>query len=394
MKQVRVLKIVFIAMSVFLLTWRAGAQTTVQGSFIHGGIARTYRIYVPAIYNSSVPVPLVLNLHGYGSNNTSQEAYGDFRPIADTANFIIVHPNGTLDGSGNLYWNSFGWSLVDDVGFLSALIDTVSAAYTIDENSIYSTGMSNGGFMSYDLACSLSSRIAAIASVTGSMTPGHKNSCVPLRPVPVMQIHGTADATVPYNGSATMVHIDSLVKFWVQYNNCLPAPAITALPDVNATDGCTAERHLFSGGAMGSTVELYKVNGGGHSWPGAPVNINVTNMDFSASREIWRFFRKYKLSGLTGEEPGPGLSSLSVFPNPADGIFYLKTENPDGRQPGIKIYNVLGEPVAARVQPGGNSGEVQIDLSLQPEGIYFVLLSLEGFTKKGKIIKSNGFLKN
>lgn len=394
MMQASLIKIAFALIVVFLHIRQAGAQTTVQGSFLYGGLTRTYRIYVPAIYNASAPVPLVLNLHGYGSNNIGQEAYGDFRPIADTANFIVVHPNGTLDGSGNLYWNSFGWSLVDDVGFLSALIDTVSAAYTIDENSIYSTGMSNGGFMSYDLACSLSSRIAAIASVTGSMTPGHKNSCVPLRPVPVMQIHGTADATVPYNGSTTMVHIDSLVKFWVQYNNCLPVPAITALPDVNTTDGCTAERHLFSSGAMGSTVELYKVNGGGHSWPGAPVNINVTNMDFSASVEIWRFFRKYKLTNLTGEAPGPEISATSVFPNPSDGIFYLETENGNEILQEIKVYNVLGETVIARIQPGGDTGEFKIDLSSQPEGIYFVIIPLGDIIEKEKIIKSNGFLKN
>jgi polyhydroxybutyrate depolymerase len=103
------------------------AQTIVNGSFVHDGINRTYRLYIPEVYNPSTPVPLLFNLHGYGSNNIEQEFYGDFRPIADTANFIIAHPNGTLDPGGNRYWNAFGGADVDDVGFLSSLIDTISA---------------------------------------------------------------------------------------------------------------------------------------------------------------------------------------------------------------------------------------------------------------------------
>lgn len=386
MQHVRLPRIAFLAMSAFLLIWQAGAQTTVQGSFVHGGLTRTYRIYVPAVYNASVPVPLVLNLHGYSSNNMQQEAYGDFRPIADTANFIIVHPNGTLDGSGNLYWNSFGWSLVDDVGFLSALIDTVIAAYNIDENSIYSTGMSNGGFMSYDLACSLSNRIAAIASVTGSMTPAHKNSCSPSHPVPVMQIHGTTDGTVPYNGSSTMLHIDSLVKYWVQYNNCSLTPSVNTLPNTNTSDNCTAEHHVFNGGSMGSTVELYKIIGGGHSWPGAPFNINTTNMDFSASVEIWRFFRKYKLSVLTGRPSVENASFVSVYPNPSNGIFYLGTGGEKDKIAVRKadVYNILGEKILTAF-PGQDG---LLDMSFCPGGIYFLTISQGDQVKKEKIIKN------
>ena len=98
------------------------AQSNTSHTIQHNGITREYKIYVPAIYNGSTAVPLVFNLHGYTSNNAEQEYYGNFRPIADTANFIIVHPNGTLDGGGNRYWNAFGNPGVDDVGFLSLLI--------------------------------------------------------------------------------------------------------------------------------------------------------------------------------------------------------------------------------------------------------------------------------
>lgn len=361
------------------------AQTTVQGNFIYKGLARNYRIYIPAIYSGSTPVPLILNLHGYGSNNTQQEAYGDFRPIADTANFIIVHPNGTLDGSGNLYWNTFGWSTIDDVGFLSALIDTISADYMIDPDRIYSTGMSNGGFMSYDLACSLSNRIAAIASVTGSMTPGHKNSCNPLHPVPVMQIHGTADATVPYTGSSTMINIDTLVSFWVQFNSCSLTPAITNVPNSNTSDGCTAENFLYDGGSNGSAVELYKVTGGGHSWPGAPININVTNMDFKANVEIWRFFRKYKLSDLTLVNEPAVKAEFSIYPNPSSGKFYMEVTEIESVNR-VEIYNILGVKIHSMRPVMGRN---EINVTTQPPGVYFVQTTLTGAINSSQVIITN-----
>ena len=154
----------------FIFSLNAGfSQTTIISGFEMDGLERTYRIYIPEIYNDGYAVPLVLNLHGYGSNGFEQELYGDFRPIADTANFIIVSPDGALDGFGATHWNTFGTSSVDDVNFLSALIDTVASQYNLDHSRIYSTGMSNGGFMSYKLACQLSGRIAAVASVTGTI---------------------------------------------------------------------------------------------------------------------------------------------------------------------------------------------------------------------------------
>lgn len=394
-----VYSIFLIAAFIVVFPGNSTAQTTISGSFLYGGLTRTYRIYIPAIYNPAVPVPLVLNLHGYTSNNIQQEAYGNFKTIADTANFIIVHPNGTMDGNGNLFWNCFGASSVDDVGFLSALIDTVSASYNIDPNRVYSTGMSNGGIMSYHLACSLNDRIAAIASVTGTMSPSMKNSCNPQHPTPVLEIHGTADATVAYNGNTSFVPIDSLVKYWAIFNNCSLSPSVTTLPNINTTDGCTAERHVFSGGDMGSSVELFKIIGGGHSWPGAPINLNVTNMDFSASVEIWRFFRNYKLNVLTGEPPAMANnpSSLTIFPNPSSGIFCFsaghETFSTEGGQ--IQIFNVLGNPVYTENIPGtysaGRYETFTIDLSVQPDGFYMISFSSGIIKKRVKILKTSTF---
>ena len=156
------------------------SQQTINASITHGGLQRDYILYVPTSYSAATSAPLVFNFHGYTSNANEQMWYGDFRPIADTAGFIIVHPNGTLDNSGTSHWNvGWGGSTVDDIGFTESLIDNLSATYNIDNNRIYSTGMSNGGFMSYQLACELSDRIAAIASVTGSMSTNWFNSCSP-----------------------------------------------------------------------------------------------------------------------------------------------------------------------------------------------------------------------
>ena len=113
------------------------SQSVVR-SFMHGGVEREYRIYIPIVYTGNDAVPLLLNLHGYTSNAFEQEIYGDFRPIADTANFILVHPQGTTDAGGTTFWNAFGspTETVDDVSFISALIDTVAVNYNIYEDRV------------------------------------------------------------------------------------------------------------------------------------------------------------------------------------------------------------------------------------------------------------------
>jgi polyhydroxybutyrate depolymerase len=363
------------------LTILAPAQTTIDESFIHDGIVRTYRIYIPEIYDPSTEVPLLFNLHGYGSNNLEQEFYGDFRPIADTANFIIVHPNGTIDNNNNRFWNTFGGSNVDDLGFIGALADTIIAQYNIDQNRIYSAGMSNGGFMSYHLACFLSSRITAVASVTGSMTIAAYNTCDPVQPVPVMQVHGTLDAIVPYNGSFFFVPVETLVDFWVEHNNCDPEAVIIQIPDIDSTDGCTAEQFIFLNGDHGSSVEFFKITGGGHSWPGASVNINITNMDFSASTEIWRFLSQFSKDQLTTGIRAKNLSvySFELFPNPSHGTFTLRFA--DDAMKTILITNPSGHKVLEQ-----SSRCVQTELILPRRGLYLLTVFQRDTVETRKLI--------
>jgi polyhydroxybutyrate depolymerase len=356
------------------------SQQTINGTIQHGGLTREYILYVPASYQSGIAVPLVFNFHGYTSNATEQMNYANFRPIADTANFIIVHPMGTNDGSGQPFWNA-GWGgTVDDIGFTQALIDTLSGQYSINQNRIYSTGMSNGGFMSYGLACSLSNRFAAIASVTGSMNYSQSLSCSPQHPIPVMQIHGTADATVPYNGILNyMDSISKVLRYWVNFNNCDVIPTVTQVPNTNLTDGSTAEHFIYSNGNNGVEVEHFKVIGGGHTWPGSPFIIGVTNQDFNACKEIWRFFSKYDLNGkILGVEPLEQ-TPIVVYPNPVEEIFQIDGIN---ALESIELLDIAGNKV-----PFSLESPKEVNVSGLKSGIYFCQLKTGNQAVSIKFVK-------
>ncbi|MCW3078557.1 MAG: hypothetical protein JWO32_3166, partial [Bacteroidetes bacterium] len=360
---------------------KAQSGVTIYDSIISGGLQRKFRLYVPNSYNSTTASPLILNLHGYTSNSQQQMSYSNFMPIADTAKFLIVHPDGTFS-SGQQYWNAGFGGAVNDVQFLSQLIDSIKANYNIDLNSVYSCGMSNGGIMSYYLACNLSNRIAAIASVTGDML-NVWSSCTPPsgRPFPVMEIHGTNDGTVFYNGDGTFAPIDSVVKKWRKYNNCIPTAGITNVPDVNTTDGCTAVNYKYSGGTNGATVELYKINGGSHSWPGAFPVIGNTNEDFNASAEIWRFFRKYKLNQLMANvgfsEKEKDSETLKLYPNPASQIINFSPLK-ENKTFHAEFYDVTGKLIKKEVTQGA------IVISDLKDGVYFITLINEATTQHFK----------
>lgn len=360
------------------------AQTVQTGSFVYDGVTRSYSYYVPASYVPGQPVPLVMGLHGSSSSGDAFFQYRDFRPAADTANFIIVNPNGTtmLGISFWNYGNVFG-STVDDAGFLEALIDTISAHYSINQQRIYCAGMSNGSFMSYRMACD-SDRFAAIGCVTGSMSVSMYNSCNPSYPMPRIHIHGTDDGTNPYAGNSTMKGIEEVTAFWVAENNCNPTPAITNVPNTNTSDNATATRYLYSNGVDGHTVELFKVTGGGHTWPGTvmPGSSGNTCMDFDATKELWRFFSQYERN-----------QTLSVIENDADPIIFWPNPVSDRLNiryenhviTGIQITNIQGKMV--RTVSGKEIQSVDVN-GLDP-GAYHLNIEGNGFTATRKLMVSN-----
>jgi polyhydroxybutyrate depolymerase len=361
------------------------AQKTIDKTISHGGLTRQYRLYIPANYTGSKSVPLLFNFHGFTSNNQQQEFYGDFRPLSNKEGFIICLPQGTVGGPTNQTFFNVGFfpSAVDDLGFTNMLIDTISAAYKIDAKRVYSAGMSNGGFMSYHLACN-SSRFAAVASVTGSFTESMAKTCKPPRPTPIIEIHGTADATVPYTGmtgSLNFLSIDSVLNYWVKFNKCNPTPTITDVPNTSTTDNATAKRSVWTGGKDGVTVEHFKVEGGGHTWPGAAIPIGVTCQDFKAVDEIWRFFKQYALTVSANDILSD--HSFSIYPNPANDQLTIETDEQDEYQ--AQIIDLQGSIVQKNISIGVQK---TLDIAHLPTGIYVLRLSSE----KGQINKK--FVKN
>ncbi|MES2514963.1 MAG: PHB depolymerase family esterase [Bacteroidota bacterium] len=366
----------------FFLVGYTNAQTTVNGSFVHDGITRTYSFYVPTIYTPGLAVPMVIGLHGTSSSGTQFAQYRDFRPIADTANFIMVHPDGTTL-FGQKFWNYgnvFG-STVDDVGFIEALIDTISAHYTVNQNRIYCAGMSNGGFMTYYLACQ-TNRFAAIGSVTGSMGTTMYNNCNPVRPTPSIHVHGTSDPTNPYAGNSTSKSIPAVTRFWVNQNSCDTTPVITQVPNTNTSDGSTAERHLYSNGINNHTVEHFKVTGGEHTWPGCPMpaSTDVTCMDFDARIELWRFFRQYEINRSTSVKTNQPLLELNIWPNPAQRQLHIEAGNR------LVTHVTVTDMQGGIIREFSNDNIQVIDLGYLNAGCYIAKISGKDFQAIKKLI--------
>ena len=387
-KYLYIMKKLFILIFLLSISLSYGQQT-IYDTISHDGLQRSFILYVPTSYSSNVSSSLIVNFHGYGSNALEQMLYSGFFRIADTSGFLVVHPNGTIDTLGQTYWNA-GWGgAVDDIGFTAALIDSLSSGYNIDPERVYSTGMSNGGFMSYALACSLSDRIAAVASVTGSMAVTQIPVCSPQHPMPVMQIHGTADFTVPYNGIPGMVEpIANVIGYWVNFNHCDTTPVFTLMPDINVTDGCTAEHYLYQNGTNGVEVEHYKIIGGGHTWPGAPFIIGITNYDISASMEIWKFFNKYDINGRIISSRITNLrntAKVNIYPNPAQD--YITIVRNEKSAIYARLKNISGVEVRNLNFTGSNTVYCHVD-DLSP-GMYF----LQVYDADGRLISINKIIK-
>lgn len=244
------------------------------------GVSREYIIYIPQNYSATISLPLLLSFHGLGSNMEFNYSYTHFDEIAERENLIVVYPNGIKNN----------WTLSSDnnpdIDFIKTLLAQLEDDYKIESKRIYSTGMSEGGFFSFRLACSLSDRITAVASVTGSMYQYAINNCFPSRPISVLQIHGTEDNIVPYTST------ERLLDFWTSHNHTDTIPIISNIPDVDANDGSTVQRFEYLNGDNDVEVQHLKITNGDHLWPG-----HRGNMDINASEEIWSFVKAFDLNG-------------------------------------------------------------------------------------------------
>jgi len=269
-----------------------------------GDLVRTYEVHLPESYDGTTGIPLLLAFHGGGGTGRGMIRLTHLDEIADEEGFIVAFPDGYqrrwADGRGTTAAELAG---IDDVGFVSALIDRLADDLTVDRSRVYAAGISNGGFLCQRLACELSDRIAAIATVAATMPYNLSTRCCPESPVSVMFVFGTDDPLVPWEGGELTVgargeilSVSAAVEKWVEMNGCSSSPTVTYEPDA-ADDGTRVRREAYAGGKGGAEVVLYMIEDGGHTWPGGwqylpEWIIGKTSRDIDAGEIIWDFFRR------------------------------------------------------------------------------------------------------
>ena len=364
------------------------AQQTINYSILVDTVQREFILYVPASYNGTTSVPLVFSFHGLGGNAQAQMDDHDFRPVADTAGFIVAHLMGApIIGPGLRGWNFGNDSLPDDVLFTSEMIDTIAADFNINPDRVYACGMSFGGFFSIFLAGQLSDRIASIASVAGTILNNVPDSMIlPTRPMALLEIHGTDDFNVPYNGNPASQPVEYVLDLFVDFNNCDTTPSITALPDIDPYDGSTLEHFVYANGDQGTTVEHIRVDGGRHTWPDENNTAQGVNRDINGCVEIWRFFSRYDMNGAIGSptsiESMTDLPTISVYPNPAQEALTVEFKHPKRE---VKIYNYSGQEL---ILPTSFLGEkIRIDVSSIPPGCYMISVASDAGIYTSRFLK-------
>mgnify|MGYP001392317231 CR=1 FL=1 len=270
--------------------------TSMIQSLVSGGLTRSYLLYLPPHYTSHSSYALVLNFHGHGSNTFQQAYRTGFTTLASHQNFIVIYPQGVVGPDGRTGWDTgpLRFPHVNDVLFVSNILNHVQATLCINPSRIYATGFSNGGGMTNLLACKLSSRIAAFAPVSGSYFPV-AGGCDPQRPVPILEFHGTADPVVPYYGNVKKNEppIPQWLQGWATRNGCTKGP--TVFYNHGNVIG-----EAWTGCRDNATVIGYRIAGEGHMWPRVMFTIHTDHGTYpsSASEVIWSFFQTHPLSPL------------------------------------------------------------------------------------------------
>lgn len=281
--------------------------TTATFHLAIGGLSRSFLVHLPPTYVSHDPEPLVLSFHGTGSSAAAQARVTGFSRLADQQRFIVVYPQGTLGPNQKTGWASGGpgHPTINDVNFVAELLTYVQAHLCVDTRRVYATGFSNGGGMTSLLACRLAHRIAAFAMVSGSYY-SYPGGCIPGRPVPLLEMHGTSDHIVPYDGrSAT--HLDPVMAWlraWAARDSCAGNPRAQPIAD-------NIVRLTWTACQGGVSIVQYRILGGIHAWPsavgcGSRAVADVPcpgDRTLPATAIIWRFLAQYRLPALASQAP-------------------------------------------------------------------------------------------
>ncbi|MDE2291464.1 MAG: esterase [Elusimicrobia bacterium] len=284
---------------------RAGFE---RGALEHGGLKRTYALYVPA--RRPAHPAAVFVLHGGGGTGAQLRRHTRrrFEALADKDGFVVVYPDGVdrhWDDGRDLPGRSVR---VDDLGFLAELADRLTASLSLDPARLYVTGISNGGFMANALACGQAGRWAAVAPVAASLGEKTAAACRPSRAVPVLMVNGTEDPLVPWDGREVRflgrsrgrkLTVPETAARWAALDGCAKDPAVTELPPRDPSDPTRVELRAWRGGRRGAEVLLYRVVGGGHTWPGGrvylPRLVGPTTRQLDVEALIWSFFARHPL---------------------------------------------------------------------------------------------------
>jgi polyhydroxybutyrate depolymerase len=267
-----------------------------------GGLMRTCSVHLPPGYDGGRVVPLVLALHGMGGDGPAMARLTHFNAIADGGGFIVAYPDGV-----RRCW-SFGplpmLGGIEDVGFIAALIASLSSDLEIDRKRVYALGMSNGGGLIDLLICRRADLFAAVGIVAAMVAAFMTRVCHPSRPVSVLMVHGTNDTLVPFDGGgrrrAVLLSAPATAQHRARMAGCIVGPVVSYLPDY-ANDGTRVRCEVHSGGQGGAEAILYVIEGGGHTWPGGwaylPERIiGKTSQQFDASLVLWDFFQRHTSS--------------------------------------------------------------------------------------------------
>lgn len=283
---------------------------SINRSFDHDGLERSYQLYLPSGIQQKEDYPLIVVLHGGGGSARSviRLTQGRFNKIADEEDLIVVYPEAV-----RRYWNegrsepiSYAHrNEVDDVGFISSMIESLVEEYDIDKNRVYLSGISNGGFMAFRMACERPELITAIATVNAPIPIDIEEQCKQSSGTSLMMIHGTDDPLVPYEGGTItafgvargrVFSAEGSIALWLAQNDCPGHAEKDMIEDRSPRDNTTISVYTYPGCEDGVNVLLYRVEGGGHTWPGGRQyqredRIGRTSRDINASDEIWAFFQ-------------------------------------------------------------------------------------------------------
>jgi polyhydroxybutyrate depolymerase len=358
--RIRAVSVAGVCLATLFLTYVVWAQETIETVAVNN-LDRTYLVHLPRGYDHEQKYPVVILLHGMNQDTDDMLRLTKFNDLADKDSIIAVYPSalhgrwnvgvrapqkqtmrspmghgGRHGGFGGGFPGSGGYPSggqgqgrgdeqdqtpqPDDIVFLYRMLDQMATKFSVDAARIYATGLSEGGFMSMKVGCTMAERIAAIAPVGAAMPK--TMICLPTRPVPVVMINGTSDPVVPYKGGtehnlqSPVISVADSAKAWAKIDGCAEKPTQTKLP-AHEKGGMETKVETYDGCQQGAQVVLYSVKGGGNTWPGGEQyevekQVGKTSRDLNANETIWSFLVTKKLEVKSGTDRSGTDSSPNV----------------------------------------------------------------------------------